>query len=173
MSTGELLGIEPLELKFPCKSPMHEILHSFIFLYICFCFVNLCLRFLGLVELKKQISCSLQLSNKTDNYVAFKVNWFPPSFLSFFISVCFVFYSFGSKGFLSRSSAITRTVMNSNPVFYNIDLWDIQISNYVWCLGQNNKSQEVLCPTKCWDCVASLHMWCYRCPFRSFCYHGF
>ncbi|KAJ6963081.1 vesicle-associated protein 1-2-like [Populus alba x Populus x berolinensis] len=42
MITGELLGIEPLELKFP-------------------------------FELKKQISCSLQLSNKTDNYVAFKV----------------------------------------------------------------------------------------------------
>ncbi|XP_030538206.1 vesicle-associated protein 1-1-like [Rhodamnia argentea] len=42
MSTGELLDIEPLELKFP-------------------------------FELKKQISCSLQLSNKTDNYVAFKV----------------------------------------------------------------------------------------------------
>ncbi|KAJ6427085.1 hypothetical protein OIU84_022644 [Salix udensis] len=42
MSMGELLGIEPLELKFP-------------------------------FELKKQISCSLQLSNKTDNYVAFKV----------------------------------------------------------------------------------------------------
>lgn len=42
MSTGELLSIEPLELKFP-------------------------------FELKKQISCSLQLSNKTDNYVAFKV----------------------------------------------------------------------------------------------------
>ncbi|KDP39863.1 hypothetical protein JCGZ_03394 [Jatropha curcas] len=42
MSTGEILSIEPLELKFP-------------------------------FELKKQISCSLQLSNKTDNYVAFKV----------------------------------------------------------------------------------------------------
>ncbi|XP_077235436.1 vesicle-associated protein 1-2-like [Tasmannia lanceolata] len=42
MSSGELLGIEPQELKFP-------------------------------FELKKQISCSLQLSNKTDNYVAFKV----------------------------------------------------------------------------------------------------
>ncbi|OMO52456.1 Major sperm protein [Corchorus olitorius] len=42
MSTGDLLSIEPLELKFP-------------------------------FELKKQISCSLQLSNKTDNYVAFKV----------------------------------------------------------------------------------------------------
>lgn len=42
MSTGELLNIEPLELKFP-------------------------------FELKKQISCSLQLANKTENYVAFKV----------------------------------------------------------------------------------------------------
>lgn len=42
MSTGELLSIEPVELKFP-------------------------------FELKKQISSSLQLSNKTDNYVAFKV----------------------------------------------------------------------------------------------------
>ncbi|KAK7307789.1 hypothetical protein VNO77_41159 [Canavalia gladiata] len=42
MSTGELLSIEPLELKF-------------------------------IFELKKQISCSLQLSNKTDSYVAFKV----------------------------------------------------------------------------------------------------
>ncbi|KAJ8764790.1 hypothetical protein K2173_009195 [Erythroxylum novogranatense] len=42
MSTGQLLSIEPLELKFP-------------------------------FELKKQISCSLQLSNKTDSYVAFKV----------------------------------------------------------------------------------------------------
>ncbi|XP_010264263.1 PREDICTED: vesicle-associated protein 1-1-like [Nelumbo nucifera] len=42
MSSGELLSIEPQELKFP-------------------------------FELKKQISCSLQLSNKTDNYVAFKV----------------------------------------------------------------------------------------------------
>ncbi|PKI39813.1 hypothetical protein CRG98_039858 [Punica granatum] len=42
MSTGELLDIEPVELKFP-------------------------------FELRKQISCSLQLSNKTDDYVAFKV----------------------------------------------------------------------------------------------------
>ncbi|KAB2067150.1 hypothetical protein ERO13_A09G196100v2 [Gossypium hirsutum] len=42
MSTGDLLNIDPLELKFP-------------------------------FELRKQISCSLQLSNKTDNHVAFKV----------------------------------------------------------------------------------------------------
>ncbi|KAF9600495.1 hypothetical protein IFM89_009944 [Coptis chinensis] len=42
MSTGELLSIEPQELKFP-------------------------------FELKKQISCSLQVLNKTDDYVAFKV----------------------------------------------------------------------------------------------------
>lgn len=39
---GDLLSIEPVELKFP-------------------------------FELKKQISCSIQLSNKTDSYVAFKV----------------------------------------------------------------------------------------------------
>ncbi|XP_042485244.1 vesicle-associated protein 1-2-like [Macadamia integrifolia] len=42
MTSGELLSIEPQELKFP-------------------------------FELKKQISCSLQLSNKSENYVAFKV----------------------------------------------------------------------------------------------------
>ncbi|KAK4260374.1 hypothetical protein QN277_003499 [Acacia crassicarpa] len=42
MSSWELLGVEPVELKFP-------------------------------FELKKQISCSLVLSNKTDCYVAFKV----------------------------------------------------------------------------------------------------
>nr|AFK38742.1 unknown [Lotus japonicus] len=42
MSTGDLLHIDPLELKF-------------------------------IFELKKQISCSLQLSNQTDEYVAFKV----------------------------------------------------------------------------------------------------
>ncbi|PKA59572.1 Vesicle-associated protein 1-1 [Apostasia shenzhenica] len=42
MSAGELLGIEPLELKFP-------------------------------FELRKQISCSLQLSNQSDDHIAFKV----------------------------------------------------------------------------------------------------
>ncbi|OAY70806.1 Vesicle-associated protein 1-1 [Ananas comosus] len=47
MSQKELLGIEPLELRFP-------------------------------FELKKQISCSLQLSNKTDEYVAFKVKTTSP-----------------------------------------------------------------------------------------------
>ncbi|KAJ6795987.1 vesicle-associated protein 1-1-like [Iris pallida] len=47
MSTGELLGIDPLELKFP-------------------------------FELKKQVSCSIQLSNKSDDYVAFKVKTTSP-----------------------------------------------------------------------------------------------
>lgn len=42
MSTGDLLNIQPTELKFP-------------------------------FELKKQSSCSMQLTNKTDQYVAFKV----------------------------------------------------------------------------------------------------
>ncbi|KAI7728659.1 hypothetical protein M8C21_010225 [Ambrosia artemisiifolia] len=41
-TTGDLLNVEPLDLKFP-------------------------------FELKKQISCSLQLSNKTEHHVAFKV----------------------------------------------------------------------------------------------------
>ncbi|KAF9613091.1 hypothetical protein IFM89_005570, partial [Coptis chinensis] len=42
MSWGELLRVDPQELKFP-------------------------------LELKKQVSCSLQLSNNTENYIAFKV----------------------------------------------------------------------------------------------------
>ncbi|KAJ0054607.1 hypothetical protein Pint_00204 [Pistacia integerrima] len=42
MSTGDLVNIQPSELKFP-------------------------------FELKKQSSCSMQLTNKTDDYVAFKV----------------------------------------------------------------------------------------------------
>ncbi|WOL00230.1 hypothetical protein Cni_G08943 [Canna indica] len=47
MSTGELLEIDPLELKFP-------------------------------FELKKQISCSIQLTNKSDNHIAFKVKTTSP-----------------------------------------------------------------------------------------------
>ncbi|KAL1559732.1 vesicle-associated protein 1-2-like [Salvia divinorum] len=42
MSTGELLNVDPVEMKFP-------------------------------FELKKQISCSLLVSNKTENHVAFKI----------------------------------------------------------------------------------------------------
>ncbi|KAG6416266.1 hypothetical protein SASPL_123692 [Salvia splendens] len=42
MSTGELLNVDPVEMKFP-------------------------------FELKKQISCSLQVTNKTENHVAFKI----------------------------------------------------------------------------------------------------
>lgn len=42
MSTGELLNVDPVEMKFP-------------------------------FELKKQISCSLQVSNKTEEHVAFKI----------------------------------------------------------------------------------------------------
>ncbi|THU55197.1 hypothetical protein C4D60_Mb11t04030 [Musa balbisiana] len=47
MSSGGLLEIDPLELKFP-------------------------------FEVKKQISCSLQLTNKSDDYVAFKVKTTSP-----------------------------------------------------------------------------------------------
>ncbi|XP_078174015.1 vesicle-associated protein 1-1-like [Carex rostrata] len=47
MSSSDLLGIEPLELKFP-------------------------------FELRKQISCSLLLTNKTDDHIAFKVKTTSP-----------------------------------------------------------------------------------------------
>ncbi|KAG6510602.1 hypothetical protein ZIOFF_028627 [Zingiber officinale] len=47
MSSGELLEIDPLELKFP-------------------------------FELKKQISCSIQLKNNSDNHIAFKVKTTSP-----------------------------------------------------------------------------------------------
>ncbi|KAJ3672638.1 hypothetical protein LUZ60_007359 [Juncus effusus] len=47
MSSGELLGIEPLELKFP-------------------------------FELRKQISCTIKLTNKTEDHVAFKVKTTSP-----------------------------------------------------------------------------------------------
>jgi len=72
MSSGELLNIEPLELKFPCQSPFNSF--SFSSLRDFLTLLSFLLFFLlVLVELKKQISCSLQLSNKTDAYVAFKV----------------------------------------------------------------------------------------------------
>lgn len=47
MSNGELLSVDPIELKFP-------------------------------FELKKQISCSIQLSNRTNEYIAFKVKTTSP-----------------------------------------------------------------------------------------------
>ncbi|KAK8487304.1 hypothetical protein V6N13_093425 [Hibiscus sabdariffa] len=61
MSTSELLSI-PQELQFH--------IHIFTFSNI---LEFLTLLVPELVELRKQISCSLNLSNKTDNYVAFKV----------------------------------------------------------------------------------------------------
>ncbi|KAK4797163.1 hypothetical protein SAY86_029489 [Trapa natans] len=76
MSTGELLNIEPTELKFPCGCRSNLLSWSLGSLSLCFLlpltvmFLFLCVL---LVELKKQISCALRLSNKTDHYVAFKV----------------------------------------------------------------------------------------------------
>ena len=77
MSTGDLLNIQPDELQFPCKpfiskqSLSYFLFNMQFFNFIIF-FNNYYFLF-ELVELRKQISCSLQLSNKTDNYVAFKV----------------------------------------------------------------------------------------------------
>lgn len=90
MSTGDLLNIEPVELKFLCTlffsfrgslcvfSRVCRLMFDFVFAW----------SFSVSVELKKQISCSLQLSNKTDSYVAFKV-----IFLSLFVfSESFMFW---------------------------------------------------------------------------------
>lgn len=84
MSSGELLEIDPLELKFPCKFHIHA-----LFLVVCvvlirgisfvamalllFCSLSFCLILVAAVELKKQISCSIQLKNNSDNHIAFKV----------------------------------------------------------------------------------------------------
>lgn len=94
MSTGELLSVEPQELEFPCN---YTILVLFYLVYyaipllVCRSIaifsheipnsVNMVFTFL--VELKKQISCSMQLTNKTNNHVAFKV------LLSLSVSVVF------------------------------------------------------------------------------------
>lgn len=48
----------------------------------------LCFIFCFLVELKKQISCSMLLTNKSDNYVAFKVKK-----IVFFLSFIFAYLS--------------------------------------------------------------------------------
>lgn len=102
MSTGDLLNIDPLELKFPCQYLLLFLFSSrisFLFFFLLFfgfsrflvLFFFLAVvygfqLFTFLVELKKQISCSLQLSNKTDNYVAFKVNFH--LFFTAFACVC-------------------------------------------------------------------------------------
>ncbi|KAK2999974.1 hypothetical protein RJ639_023678 [Escallonia herrerae] len=68
MSTGDFLNIHPSELKFPC------VLLFFFFVYMFIGFlIWVCLACAFKVELRKQSSCSMQLTNKTDQYIAFKV----------------------------------------------------------------------------------------------------
>lgn len=65
MTTGDLINIHPTELKFPCKFFELEngIQLNGLHLDCWWCSV----------ELKKQSSCSMQLTNKTSKFVAFKV----------------------------------------------------------------------------------------------------
>lgn len=93
MSTGELLNIEPLELKFPCEFPFSLLFFFYSNSRVSIAPLSFPYFILLLVELKKQISCSLQLSNKTDSYVAFKVILINFGFLipSFLPSVFFFF----------------------------------------------------------------------------------
>lgn len=55
----------------------YEIEWEYIYIYICFDIVS--------VELEKQSYCDLKVANKTEDYVAFKVNFI--CFLSFFIMI--------------------------------------------------------------------------------------
>ncbi|KAF5957473.1 hypothetical protein HYC85_004698 [Camellia sinensis] len=64
MSTGDLINIQPSELKFPCKSP------NFSKPFLAFCLVA---EKIEAKRIKEKSSCSMQLTNKTDQYVAFKV----------------------------------------------------------------------------------------------------
>ncbi|VVB06778.1 unnamed protein product [Arabis nemorensis] len=79
MTTGDLVNIHPTELKFPCIFFFDSFLCLLFFCFrfdftIDFCFVYRCCCWWGEVELKKQSSCSMQLTNKTTTkYVAFKV----------------------------------------------------------------------------------------------------
>lgn len=83
--TTELLQIEPDELRFVCKCFLLTILlHTFLyfsfFFLIFFSTTHATMIFFALlffypaaVELKKQSSCLVQLGNKADQYIAFKV----------------------------------------------------------------------------------------------------
>ena len=71
MSTGDFLNVDPVEMKFPCEFALSIVLLCLIV----FCFDDFSFSLGWLVELKKQISCSLQVSNKTESHVAFKVKF--------------------------------------------------------------------------------------------------
>jgi len=50
----------------------------------------------------------------------------------------------------------------------NVDL-DIDFSrdDLIMVSGENNESKEVLCSSEHWNCLATVHMWCYRCLYWS------
>jgi hypothetical protein len=66
------LQIHPHELQFPCNKSLLFYFYGLLF-SLWFTIFVLTLSFCETVELKKEISCSLQLSNNSDNYLAFKV----------------------------------------------------------------------------------------------------
>lgn len=87
------------------------------------------------VELRRQISCSLQLMNKTDDFVAFKV------LSNLFVSFVY-FYVFG---FLVEEGRGVRWSQFCALEICKLDLCvflDVEIG---WFLGKDNKSKEVLC----------------------------
>ena len=84
---SEILSIQPDEFTFPCKFVLinihesmcfcQEILFMYPFSLNCFWWNCLPVFVLyGTVELRKEIPCSVQLLNLTDNLVAFKAHYF-------------------------------------------------------------------------------------------------
>lgn len=123
MSNGELLQIDPVELQFPCKKLLEYFL---LFRSICcsLClFVFFLIVMLKIVELKKQISCSLQLSNKSDDYVAFKVSWefTVITFFNLFLRLQFYFTFW-----------ISGEDDESKEVLCKAQYWNCDASFYLW-----------------------------------------
>lgn len=98
-----------------------------------------CLIAIGTVELKKQISCSLQLTNKSDDYVAFKV-FVPPVYLH----LC-----------TAKFETLESCELCSG---FSLVKFESLIRTLSVVIGEDDEPEEVLCETKCWGYSAPIHM---------------
>jgi len=90
------LQIHPKELQFSCTTICFKIsVFRLLWLVFDFLLIFSLLCFYETVELNTKISCSLQFSNKLDNYVAFKVFLIVYSLIFMFLfSLNFFFFVF-------------------------------------------------------------------------------
>ena len=98
---SDILSIQPDELTFPCKFVLiiidesmcfcKEIWFMYPFSLNCFWWIGLPVFVLrGTVELRKEVPCSVQVVNLTDNRVAFKAHYF--SFTLSLSVICILVY---------------------------------------------------------------------------------